>query len=451
MASISSPNRPRHSLLRNLTTATRSALILLLAACSVAVAQPKPPAPPKSAEPKEQKSPGLDAEQLRQIDEQLEENKKLLEEYKQYGRAERDTSLFGGAVRISAERVEIGGSVTVEEGEVISGDVVAVGGSVDVYGKIEGDAVAVGGDVRVHENAAIEGDAVAVGGNVELDETAEVQGERVSVAIGLPLFKLGGGRDHDFGGFQKPRLWGVIASIIWIGAMLLLSLLFVAVSGGRLDVVSRRVEAQPGQSFLIGLLGAFATPIAAVITTVLLVVTIIGIFLVPVLFLLLLLMFAGGFIAVSIAVGRRLVALRSAKQGGIVPAHSLYMLLAVGFLALHSLAFAGKVFGALLPGFPVVPGLMKGFGIFTLVFSGFLGYGAILLSRFGTQGLGGPPPVAPGGPSYVPPMPPPPVPPPPMPPPSFTPPTYSAPGFTPPAPPPSPSGPPTSGSPPPVA
>lgn len=372
---------------------------------------PKTPKTPSTPATKETPpTPILDEQQLRDIDKQLEENKKLLEEYRKYGRGERDTSILGGAIQVSAERVEIGGDVVVQADEVVSGDVVAVGGNVDVYGKVEGDAVSVGGRVHVHDEAVIEGDAVAVGGSVEIDETADVQGERVSVKIGLPPFRFWRA-DQEFHGLEKPRFWGLAANFIWVAATLLLSLLYFAVAGGRLDVVSRRVEAQPGQSFLIGLLGVFATPIATAITAVLLVVTIIGIFLVPVLFLLLMLMFAGGFVAVALAVGRRIMSTRP-SMGTLAPTRSAYLLLVVGFLALHGLLFLGNLLGSVANGLPIFPGMLKGFGIFTLVFSMLLGYGALLLSRFGTQlptdpGSPGIPPVyphyPPAPPSYVPP------------------------------------------------
>ena len=402
--------------LRKLRVPALAAMTFILAATFVAMdsstvlaqkTQKKtPPAPPAPAEPPAPAAPEaklpLTEEQRRSLEKQIEENQRLLEEYHEH---REDDSTWEGENEYD-ERVEIGGGVTIGEDEVITGDVVAVGGNVEVHGKIMGDAVAVGGRVHVFPDAVVNGDAVSVGGKVRVDEGGQVRGEKVSVDIGLPLSGLRFGTSHDLGGFEKPRFWGIFANLIWIGATLLLALLFLAIAGGRLDVISRRVEAQPGQSFLVGLLGAFATPIATVITVVLLAITIIGILLIPVLFLLEILMFVGGFLGVALAVGRRILAARR-TSGDLAPARSSYFVLTIGFLALHALCLLGTIFGA--TGIPVIPGLFKGFGIFTLIFATFLGYGALLLSRFGTTLPGPalppipPPPPAPPAPNFPPP------------------------------------------------
>ncbi len=382
------------------------ALILLAAGPALAQKQtPKTPAPPEP--PKAQ----LDEEAIREIERQIEESTKKLEEARAAAEAAMD-SAEAGLDRASDERVEIGGSVVVNEDEVITGDVVAVGGNVDVFGKVMGDAVAVGGRVHVHEGGAVRGDAVAVGSRVQVDEGASVGGERVSVAIGLPGFRI---PSKDFHEFEKPGYFGFFAKLVWMGSTLLLSMLFFTIAGRRIDVISRRVELQPGQSFLIGLLGAFATPFAIAITAVLLVVTIIGIFLLPVLALLVVLMFTGGFLGVALAVGRRLVALREGPSS-LAPVRSPYLLLLVGYVALHALAIVGMLFG-MVPGISIVSGILKGFGAFTLISAFFLGYGALLLSNFGTRAV-------PAGGPMLPPIPPaPPAPPaPPSPSPSFSPP-----------------------------
>ncbi|HET9886012.1 MAG TPA: hypothetical protein VFR10_00770 [bacterium] len=362
-----------------------------------APAVPAPPAP----EAEKPKAP-LTEEQRRELEKQIEESEKLLHEYREV----KDEDSTWSGEHTYDERVEIGSGVEIGEDEVITGDVVAVGGDVDVHGKIMGDAVAVGGEVHVYPDAVVRGDAVSVGGKTRVDEGAQVNGERVSVDIGLPLGALHLGQSRHVAGFEHSRGWGVFANLVWIGATLLLALLFFAVAGGRIDVISRRVEAQPGQSFLIGLLGAFATPIATVITVVLLAITIIGILLIPVLFLLEILMFTGGFVAVALAVGRRILAWRRAS-GDLSPARSPYFVLTVGFVALHGLCLLGTIFGA--TGIPILPGLFKGFGIFTIIFSMFLGYGALLLSRFGKTLPGPalpplpPPPQAPPAPDFPPP------------------------------------------------
>jgi hypothetical protein len=398
---------------RNATARIGSALSVIAAvglslALAIGAANAQTPAAPKTPKTPETPEPPksqFDETQIRELERQIEESTKKLEAAREAAEASID-SMESMLDHASDERVEIGGSIVVEKDEVITGDVVAVGGSVDVYGQVMGDAVAVGGRVYAHDGATIMGDAVSVGGRVEVDEGAKVMGERVSVAIGLPGFRLG--LKKEIGDFDRPPFFGFIAKIVWIAATLLLSIVFFAIAGSRIDVVSRRVEAQPGQSFLIGFLGAFATPIGIAVTAVLLVVTIIGIFLLPVLVLLVILTFAGGFLGVALAVGRRLVAWRD-RSAALAPAHGSYTYLIVGYLALHALVILGMFIG-LIPGISVVSGMLKAFGVFTIIFAFFVGYGALLLSNFGTRTgtatpFGGPPPSVPPIPP-VPPAPP---------------------------------------------
>src|SRR4029079_9829281 len=49
--------------------------------------------------------------------------------------------------------VRFGGGVTVSTGDVVSGDVVAIGGSVDIDGEVQGDTVAIGGPLKLGPHA----------------------------------------------------------------------------------------------------------------------------------------------------------------------------------------------------------------------------------------------------------------------------------------------------------
>jgi hypothetical protein len=344
-------------------------------------------------------------------EESAKENQDLWEEYQQVKRSLGE--------RRSSERVEIGGNVLVEENELITGDVVAIGGSVDVFGHVDGDAVSVGGQVRIHPGAEVTGDAVAVGGNVELDDEGVVQGEVVSIdlgfpipgAIGLPLIKGPFWRHHGYRGAA------LLMSLIWLMVTLGLGLLFCAIAGTRLDGISRRLEAEPGQSFLVGLLATLGTPIATFILVLLLLVTIIGILLIPVLLIVLLLMSFAGLLAVSIAVGRRFAVARGVDTTLPVMNRSPYFLLFTGFIALHAVLILGHVIGTAVPALGPLALLLRVLGKFILIFASIVGFGALLTSRFGTQlgaaaavttgpGLPPPPPV-PGGPRPSGPPPPP--------------------------------------------
>ena len=325
------------------------------------------------------------------------------EEYQRYrSREDEDYSRSG-------ERVKIGDEVTVWESELIDGDVVSIGDNVQVYGRVEGDVVAIGGSVYLHDGAEVDGDVVAVGGRIRELGESQVTGEKVSVGLGIPFDAA------EFNLFKTSGTWEFAFDLAWILVGLLFAMLFYAIAGKRLDVVSRRVDEEPGQSFLIGLLAAFGTPIAFLISTILLVLTVIGILLVPVLVILLFFMVCGGYFAVALAVGRRLTA---ARKSDLPSSRGPFFHLFIGFVALYALDFLSGVFGmsgSFMQPFAMLTGVL---GCFVTTFASILGFGALITSRFGTS-IGGPtgPTFAPSGPGEMPPPPPGAVPPPPPPPP----------------------------------
>jgi len=93
------------------------------------------------------------------------------------------------------DRVQFGSSINVTEDEDVgslvcigcsvrvagtSGDVVAIGGRVQVEGHVKGDVVAIGGGVMLGENAKVGGDVVTIGGELNRQNGSEVGGEIVS-------------------------------------------------------------------------------------------------------------------------------------------------------------------------------------------------------------------------------------------------------------------------------
>ncbi len=93
------------------------------------------------------------------------------------------------------DRVQIGSNINVAEDEDIGdvvcigcsvrvagscGDIVAIGGRIDLAGHAKGDVVAVGGGVRLGGGAQVGGDVVTIGGELARQEGSEVGGEIVS-------------------------------------------------------------------------------------------------------------------------------------------------------------------------------------------------------------------------------------------------------------------------------
>ena len=98
----------------------------------------------------------------------------------------------------NGDQVHIGQSITVGENENVGdlvcigcsirvagtcGDVVAIGGSIVVDGKVRGSVVDIGGGVLLGDNAAVSQDLVTVGGHLSRHPNAVVQGD-VSVQSG---------------------------------------------------------------------------------------------------------------------------------------------------------------------------------------------------------------------------------------------------------------------------
>ena len=79
--------------------------------------------------------------------------------------------------------MNIGGDVQVDEDERVTDAVVAIGGSVDVRGRVEDDVVAVLGNVRLGPHAVVTGSVTSVGGRIEQERGAEVRGEVNEVTL----------------------------------------------------------------------------------------------------------------------------------------------------------------------------------------------------------------------------------------------------------------------------
>jgi hypothetical protein len=317
-----------------------------------------------------------------------------------------------GRIRVSNDdRVAVGGSVRVRAEEAVQGDVVAVGGRVDVYGTVTGDVVAVGGGVHLWDGAVVEGDAVSVGGRVQVDNDASLCGERISINVGLGHLFSGDGL-LPMGRYETPSFAGPLQSLVWMAVLVLFAAAFYAVAGRRVEVMSRRIEEEPGRSFLIGFLGSLASPIAVGGAALLLLISIVGILLLPALAIGVAVVAFIGCLGAWLAAGRRLCALRSAD--GLATACGPYRMILVGILGVHAFSILSSLLG-LLPWLGPIPGLVEFAGNVVVLVAAIVGFGALLSTRFGSSPAALPPPA----PGYAPPpsapaSPPPPVPPPPI-------------------------------------
>lgn len=295
--------------------------------------------------------------------------------------------------------VRFGEDITIPEGKVIDGDVVAIGGSVTVLGRVKGDCVSVGGAVRVKGKGVVEGDAVSMGGGVTTSDSGSVAGSNVS------LGNIPSANSEHF--WPTVGLFGAVGTGIWLLkciVQLLLTLFFawlaLLLMRERMLHAVQTMTDRFGKSFLWGLLGWAAMVIAiptgiimlilvSLIAIVILAITIIGI---PVAILLVVALVLGiiaicvgsmvavfiGFLNGAMFLGQRILGRDSTRAGKPIVAILVglallfvlnlvgHLLQLVGLLVMHPIAIAlGIASGALA-------------AIVTTA-----GFGAMILTRFG--------------------------------------------------------------------
>jgi hypothetical protein len=288
------------------------------------------------------------------------------------GNHDRDRVVHGDVVVHQGERVDnvvaIRGSVKLESGSEAK-DVVAILGNVTLdSGSRAERATAILGDVKVGPGAQVEEEATAVLGRVQADPSADV-GKETSVGRGIPSIP------SFVGPWGGSPLLAVAQALAQFAIYFALGLLIVALFPRRVDAVAASMVAHPVKAVLVGLLGTVAIPVL----TVLLVVTVVGILLVPVQALAVIIAGILGFTALSFHIGRSL------------PIH-----LERGTWVLQ--LAVGTAIVVVLTQIPVL-------GWLAFLSGWLLVFGAVLRSRFGGQG-----PVLPTTAVAQPPAPPPPAP-----------------------------------------
>lgn len=305
---------------------------------------------------------------------------------------------FGGSIvvekdELAEEAVAIGGSVRVD-GEV-SRDAVAIGGPARINGHVGGSVVSVGGTVHLGPGAVVDGDVTSVGGTIQRAEGARIHGSTSEISpFGGSPWRNGRDFDPNFGPFS---LFGtsleVFGSVVWMVVLGLLTCLVLLLARRPLERVDQRVATEPWKAALVGLASVFLFfPLLAVVT-VLLVITIIGcalLLLYPFLFLAVGLAALLGYAAVAYRVGRWLEGRFGRSFGG------PYAVALVGVFVLQIWSVIGQILG-LGPGVLDIFAFMFMLAAYVLQVSAWLvGFGAVVLSRFGAPPRPLPPvPIAP--------------------------------------------------------
>jgi hypothetical protein len=269
--------------------------------------------------------------------------------------------------------------VRVRPDEVVNGDVVAVLGSVRVDGRVTGDVVAVGGSVALGPNAVVEGEVVVVGGTLDRAPGARVEGSIEEVAWGGPNIHLRGPE------FQTPFLEGIgglMMTVVWIIVLGALAALMYLLARRPVERMAYRVAKSPWKAALVGLVGQILFFPVLVLTVILLAVSIIGIPLLLVVPFAILALMIGTLIGFT-AVARNLGTGAETRFGWQHDNPYIAVIVGVGLIMLVSFfASALGVAGGPLGVFALILGIL-GFVIQYAAWT--VGFGALLLTRFGTR------------------------------------------------------------------
>ena len=260
-----------------------------------------------------------------------------------------------GIVRLFSDAV-------VPAGQRVDGDVVAVFGSVRVEGEVQGTAVAVFGSLDLRRGAVVRGDAVAVGGTLREGDGSRVEGQTVQVGF-LPL---------TFG------LPGLSVVLTMIALCWLVSLFFAWAAAALFPARLARVAVTSSRRTLASLLLGLASGPLMCVTTMVLLVTVVGIpiaLLLPVVYVAVL---YAGQLAATYVLGCKLMRRRLGAGGVTAPIVSGSLLVASIF-----------GFGAILW---ETPGIVRTVALFFLMVGALLvvglttiGTGAFVLSRAGSR------------------------------------------------------------------
>lgn len=245
---------------------------------------------------------------------------------------------------VGDERVMVGEDIVVGPGEDLD-EVVCIGCSIEVLGRVRGDAVAVGGSISV--SGEVDGDAVAVFGDsdiggriggssttvlgsVNLRPGAEVADDLVAVlgsVEGQSEAAVGGETNIIHGPGRAVRSLIVVAVIVLLLMVVVVPPFFAWIAGlvlgeQRVEVLAETVRQRAGMSFVIGLAVMIGLGFTAVFLN--LMVPAADLILKPVEFVLA----ATGYAGISFIMGRRLSA-RASVQGAILMGGFAVMLLQV--------------------------------------------------------------------------------------------------------------------------
>jgi hypothetical protein len=264
-------------------------------------------------------------------------------------------------------------SVFVTKDELVRGDLVVFGGNAMIEGRVGGNVVVIGGNIRARSGAVIKGDAVVIGGTLDEDDDVIIAGERVTLNNFLPApsFWLFG---HDTNWFK------LVMVPVGLFIQLILAFLVLLFLRDRIVRSDEHLSDSYLKSFGIGLLSTFIAFFGLVIVSLTLLITIIGIPLAILLWISCAGIMVFAWTVFTFSLGK-LVAKRLQIQSD-----NAFLMVFVGAIVINLPSIIAWGFGMTFLSFfsplAVVFGVL---GWFVRAFAYLSGFGALILSRFGSR------------------------------------------------------------------
>jgi len=261
------------------------------------------------------------------------------------------------------DELKIGGKLNILEGRSVE-DALVIFGEAKILGKVEGDLTVVLGNVILGEKSVIEGDCILIGGTMARHPQAKIKGGKVFVFADeevtskptSPRFR----RTFPLESVLALPFWGALGlffSLFILLAFLGLAILIYLVIPKQMETIASSIDEDFLKRLLYGFLGSLLLfPLMGF-----LLISIIGIPLIPVVFVLVSVAYLIGFIALGQAIGRKIVERLNWEPQSLI----IEMLLGITVLRLVGLL-------------PVIGGLV-------LLIAYLAGFGGVLASRFGTE------------------------------------------------------------------
>lgn len=194
---------------------------------------------------------------------------------------------------------QAGRAVTVEEGQKVD-NVVAVGGQITVNGLVEQNVLAIAGSVVLTNKAVVRGKVIVLGGVVARGSGSLVFGDVTEINSSTLSSAFASALRGDLEG------WSLILNVIslcFFAIILITALVMTLLIPRSLAVIANAIQTNKLKSFLWG----FLATLMIVPFFMLLAISIIGIFLIPLAFTALLLAAIIGFIAFSSLIGNFII------------------------------------------------------------------------------------------------------------------------------------------------